>query len=150
MFTKALTLIWLCSLAVPLAAAAKGSTGEPLLIRNVSAKGSMVQFDVSNVSAKDVRAYVVACRLTGTDGKAGGGVMSLTAVAGLTPLPSVPRSIVAGATFHGYIGGVPRNSRGVYGSCRPTVDYVLFTDGSSWGPDTLKDSLEGPRHNRGL
>ncbi len=86
---------------------------------------------VTNVSRKEVRAYVAVLESSGNEA---GCRRVHVSVFGLDPLaqdrlrPGEQRQDRIGAMG----GGAPQ---------RATVDFVLFTDGSTWGPDTQHKSL---------
>lgn len=119
---------------------AQGPAGPPLKISNVSQKGPIISFDLTNVSRKTVRADAVACELRGANGQ-NLGEMQQTAVYGLGPeMLAMP---FGGRMAHQeHFAEIPEGQNGHFDSCVLSVDYVLFTDGSAWGPDTRKASSD--------
>jgi hypothetical protein len=88
---------------------------------------------VKNVSQKDVSAYV-ACVPNET------GLCTLTHATVYVMAPAPRNRLRPGETREEprakIIGAAPTNP-----VVRATVDWVLFADGSAWGPDTRKQSL---------
>ena len=121
---------------------ASPSANSPLALSNVSQQGSTVSFDLTNISQKPIRADVIACAVRGTNRQPGAVTLQQTAVYGLGPDILAPLAFDAGVTHQEHLGGIPPTPRGQVDSCVLSIDYVLFTDGSAWGPDTRKASLD--------
>jgi hypothetical protein len=135
----ALLAATLCSLPL---CGAHSSPKPPLVISNVSQQGSVMTFDLTNVSQKGIRADVIACTLSGANGQRQTVTLQQTAIYGLGPDVLAPLPFDAGVTHQEHFGGLPRNPNGQTEPCALSVDYVLFTDGSAWGPDTRNASLD--------
>lgn len=138
----------MCKMAMPLALclfslrllSAQAPAGPPLKISNVSQKGPVIAFDLTNVSRKTVRADAVACKLRGANGQTSGD-MQQTAVYGLGP-EMLAMPFRSGMAHQERFSGIPKDGNGQFDSCALSIDYVLFTDGSAWGPDRRKASVE--------
>jgi hypothetical protein len=122
------------------AAAAQAAVSRPVAISGVVQAGSKILFNAANVSGKDIRAVVFACRFGAANGQPGHGAMYHTEIAGLTPEPEVT-SFQAGTAEREQLRGLPRARSGQATAYALSLDYVLFTDGTGWGPDTRKESL---------
>jgi hypothetical protein len=109
----------------------------PLVISNQSQQGAIVSFDLTNTSAKPVRADVITCAMKPANGQRGVVKVQQTAIYGLGADVLVPPAFHAGLTHHEQFRAATPNASG---PCKLSVDYVLFTDGSSWGPDAQKSS----------
>jgi hypothetical protein len=130
---RSLAPLALALLLVP-ASRAQQPAKSPLVISNVSQQGATVSFDLTNVSAKPIRADVIACAMKDPNGQPGAVTVQQTAIYGLGAEVLVPPAFDAGLTHHEQFNAA-RNARG---HCALSVDYVLFTDGSGWGSDTGK------------
>lgn len=92
------------------------------------------RFEVTNVSGKDISAYVIVSRSYDEEGKPG--PFKLWARRELLPGTS-KRLLRAGESQMGrYIYPVYRVSGQQLPRLVVSVDWVLFADGTSWGPDT--------------
>jgi hypothetical protein len=112
----------------------------PLAISNVSHQGTTVSFDLTNASPKPIRADVIACTLRGATPHSPVLTVQQTSIYGLGPDLLLVPAFDAGLTHHEQFGHIPRSPSGEARSCSLSVDYVLFTDGSGWGPDTQNSS----------
>jgi hypothetical protein len=121
---------------------AQQSAKPPLVISNVSQQGATVSFDLANVSQKAIRADVIACTVQGGGEQGSAVTVQQTAIYGLGPDVFAAPGFDAGLTHHEQFGNIPRNATGHFNACTLSVDYVLFTNGKSWGPDTRKASLD--------
>jgi hypothetical protein len=137
-------LLLLSSLLPTPALLQQSSSSPPLVISNVVTSGAGtdagMSFDLTNASGKAIRAYIIAIDYFHATG-APGGRGSFTGIRGMLPPPQ-PDSFQAGEVIHQAIRSIPVESDGTPVKFKLSVDYVLFTDGSSWGPDTLKESRE--------
>jgi hypothetical protein len=135
----ALTLLALMLLPVPLSCA-QNPAKPPLVISSISQQAGTVSFDLTNASQKPIRADVIACTLGA--GKPHAAVLTLqqTSIYGLGPDLLVAPGFDAGLTHHEQFGGIPRSAGGQIRSCSLSVDYVLFKDGTGWGPDARNSS----------
>jgi hypothetical protein len=132
------------------------SDSPPLVVSNVapdrSAKWLTVTFDLTNVSGNPIRAYVLAISYDADNGRPSPAEMQYE-IRGMGP--GGPDSIRPGETIHGDVNVPIASSRPIQGGSdtKPpnvdshpdvvkgiSVDYVLFADGSKWGPDTRKES----------
>lgn len=110
---------------------------QPLAIKSVGTDPTNFSYTVTNVSGKDVRAYTLSIKFIDINGA----VVSSnnkTAIRGLGPGGATvykPGEIMAGNLGRLRVSGGIRAYAG-------TLDYVLFADGTSWGPDKFKTSLE--------
>jgi hypothetical protein len=135
------TLVLLAvTLLPPTLSGAQSPARPPLVVSRVTQKGSEVSFDLTNVSQKAVRADAITCELRGTHGQSLGELQQ-TAVYGLAP-EIFASAFDAGLTHQERFGGIPANRNGQADSCALSVDYVLFTDGSTWGLDKRKASIK--------
>ena len=92
------------------------------------------RFEVTNISGKDISAYVIVSRSYDEAGKPG--PYNLWARRELLPGTS-KRLLPAGASHTGrYIHPVYRVTGEQLPKLVVSVDWVLFADGTSWGPDT--------------
>jgi hypothetical protein len=100
---------------------------------NASSKGSL-RLDLTNVSQKDIVAYAVVAseRSTGKPRTMTRGVRSSS----LDPTPF--------AIGKRWTAGLPQvfDTEAKLMDSVISVDYVRFADGSDWGPDLMKQSLE--------
>lgn len=89
---------------------------------------------LSNRSSKKIRGYVLVIEYPG---QTGGPAMRITEtrLSGLEPPPARDGFAPHEQWKHGIRGAGPLGP-----SARITVDYVLFADRSSWGPDSLHQS----------
>lgn len=138
---KTLITIW-AGLLFPIAlAAAQPTQGPPLLISGISQQGSNILFGLTNVSQKEVRADVIVCSLRGADGQELRALGDRVEVAGLQSVSGANNSFKPGMRRQGELRGIPRNENGTqFAACELSVDYVLFADGSTWGPNKAKES----------
>lgn len=127
-------------------AQAPGTAKTPLLLKPLGTDPVRFSYRLTNVSSKDVRAYTLAIRLLDKTGADIGSVRK-TGIRGLRP--GGPDAFKPGEAMDEHLGKF-QSSRTVVGYAS-SLDYVLFADGSSWGPDKLKSSrdiqhlLEGRR-----
>jgi hypothetical protein len=137
-------LLLLSSLLPTPALLQQSSSSPPLVISNVVTSGAgtdmRITYDLANTSGKAIRAYVIAIDYTHATG-APGGRFSLTGIRGMLAPPQ-PDSLQAGEVVHQTVRHIPLESDGTPLGFKLSVDYVLFTDGSWWGPDTLKESRQ--------
>jgi hypothetical protein len=135
--SPALLALGLISLSV---CGAQQSAKPPLVISNVSQQGATVSFDLTNASRKPIRADVIACTLRGETPHSAVLTVQQTSIYGLGPDLLVAPAFDVGLTHHEQFGGIPGSRSGKAHSCSLSVDYVLFTDGTEWGPDTRNSS----------
>ena len=136
-------LLLLSSLLPAHALPQQSSSSPPLVISNVVTSGAGTgmrgTYDLTNASGKAIRAYVVAIDYFHATVAPGGrgfcmGIRGMSA-------PPHPESVQAGEVIHERVRSIPVDSSdGTPLKFKLSVDYVLFTDGSEWGPDTLKES----------
>lgn len=100
-------------------------------------RGYELSFDVMNKSGKSISAYVVLVDLL-DEGK------HVISTISIDMISDPGREFLPNATRHSK--GIIRPEKA--GSHQVRVDYVKFSDGTSWGPDTSKRSLliEGFAH----
>jgi hypothetical protein len=121
--------------SVPNQAGAAPQGNIPLHVQIVTEEGeegTVARWKVANVSGKDVIAYCVVVRCP--EQREGCNLVHTT-VAGMVSKP--PGDRLRAGEVRDHRAGVPPGS----GVWIPSVDYVLFADGSAWGPDTMKRSL---------
>jgi hypothetical protein len=125
--------------AVPLAA------DSPLEVQTSTvraAEGHNLNCSVTNRSDKDVVAYSIVADFFDSQNKPAGR-LSANAIMNLT----TNSKGLTGGLAPGQTGGpnrpftLPAKSDGTPVSFKVSVDYVLFKDGSTWGPDSMKQSL---------
>jgi hypothetical protein len=138
-------LLLLSSLLPTHALLQQSSSSPPLVISNVATSGAGIgtgiTFDLTNASGKAIRAQVVAIDYFHATGAPGGRGFSM-GIRGMSAPPQ-PNSLQAGEVVHERVRSIPVDSSdGTPLKFKLSVDYVLFTDGSSWGPDTLKESRQ--------
>jgi len=130
-----------CATALALAAASALATGDeaPMKVATEIGDGGQQVAHVTNASAKKVQAYVLAVDAVDDSGKVVFRVSEIS-MRGLQPPPY--DAFAPGETSHDEIrlpqrknGGAPLKAGKV------ALDFVLYADGSSWGPDTKKDSV---------
>ena len=114
--------------------ASAGTNAAPLEVQilPLDVNEGKARWRVVNVSGKDVIAYCIVVRCAGQEK---GCQVVHTTVAGMTSNP--PGDLLRAGNVLEHRGGLPSGSGGWISS----VDYVLFADGSAWGPDTMKRSL---------
>ncbi|HTV55028.1 MAG TPA: hypothetical protein VMI06_08930 [Terriglobia bacterium] len=112
----------------------------PLVIASVSYQGGAVSFDLTNASQKPIRADVIACTLQAAKLHLAVLTVQQTSIYGLGPDLLVVPAFDPGLTHHEQFKGIPGSPIGQVRSCSLSVDYVLFTDGTGWGPDTRNSS----------
>lgn len=100
-----------------------------------------VRFQLKNQSTKSIHAYVLVIGYYDDDGKLIGTLTTTGVSRDLLPRPDLRPPFGPGETWtHPYrmaeASGADRPARAV-----ARVDFVLFDDGSSWGPDKAKMSL---------
>lgn len=117
-------------------------TNPPLLVSDLvttqTATGWAGAFRVTNTSDKPIRAFVIAIESFDATGKAGGRT-SRVGVRGTLPPPQ-PATLAPGETISERLRKLPVDSAGNPFKVQTSVDYVLFVDGSWWGPNTLNES----------
>jgi hypothetical protein len=134
------TCLLICSLAVALAAQTADpscplelSTRAAVLDANYPEGTSGFALDVKNVSARDIRSYTI--RVAFTDPTSGKGAGNHVRIVGKA---EVDKTVLAA-------GGLDPSDRpitlphlpsGVQPTYALSVDYVIFSDGSTWGPGT--------------
>jgi hypothetical protein len=133
------TLALLALISLPVCGAQQPGK-PPLVISNVSQQGGTVSFDLTNTSQKPIRADVIACTVRGANPRSAALTVQQTSIYGLGPDLLVAPAFDAGLTHHEQFGSIPRSPGGRFDSCSLSADYVLFTDGTGWGPDTRNSS----------
>ena len=105
-----------------------------------------IRLTLRNNSSKEALAYVVVIRSVAEDGRKGPTRVAQYVKHALTA-DQVP--FRAGGVFERTVSGFVDSARRPL-RVEPTLDYVLFADGSEWGPDALKQSREVKAFMRGL
>jgi len=121
------------------AAGAVASDEAPMAVAAVSGENGRAVAHVTNVSAKKVRAYVLAVDAVDDSGKV---IFRETGISirGLEPPPH--DAFAPGETSEDEIRLPRRKSGGPeLRAGKVSLDFVLYADGSSWGPDTAKGSV---------
>ena len=116
----------------------------PLEVQSSTAKateGFNLTCNVTNTSNQEIVAYTIVADFFDSSGKPAGR-MSTNAIMNLaTNSKGTTHGLPPGATGGTNRFALPTESNGTPVSYKVSVDYVLFKDGSSWGPDTAKQSL---------
>lgn len=119
-------------------------TEQPLVISSQSvtesAGWSVLHLNLTNTSNKPVVGYAVLVKFNNSSGQLAHPYATSINLMGLEP-PPAPQSVSPGSSTQ-VETHIPRQapsgpSLGVQGV---SVDYVRFSDGSSWGPDTAHES----------
>lgn len=142
--------LWISSLILGGLAFAAGPSpdAEPAMIEaklkspELSAAGlQRVEADFRNLSAKPISAYAVVLRLKNEAGRTESRFTKTIAVRGVMGSRARP-DFAPGEAWSEAVGEFTLQQGGV-GKLRPEleVDYVLFADGTAWGPDKTKHSL---------
>jgi len=118
----------------------------PLEIRSGVTAQAMFAYTVTNVSGKDVKAFTVSIEAVDRRGQRLCS-RSKTLIRGLGP--GTAEVYKAGEVVHQDFRRIFAGVSDV-GAWDGKLDYVLFADGSHWGPDNLKTSIEiaGMFHGR--
>ena len=104
-----------------------------------SAQGVDLTCSVVNTSTMDIVAYTLVAELFDSEGKPAGRLSSNA----IMNLAKSTGSLAAGATGSPRRPfALPTGSDGKPVSFKVFVDYVLFKDGSTWGPDAARQSLK--------
>lgn len=98
--------------------------------------GAGVLVELKNQSPKAVKAVGLLVEYPDEHGRSSLR-REITMVWGLKPADPV-QSRKPGESWRHRLPAVRRTSDGLPASCRVTVDYVLFDDATTWGPDTAK------------
>jgi len=116
----------------------------PLEVQSSTAKaaeGFSLTCSVTNKSNQEIVAYSIVADFFDSSGNPAGR-LSTNAIMNLaTNSKGSTRGLAPGATGGTNRFALPTESNGTPVSYKVSVDYVLFKDGSTWGPDTAKQSL---------
>ena len=118
---------------------------DPLEVQTSNVKGkdgSSLAWSVTNRSNREIVAYTIVADLFDSAGKRVA-QLSTNAIMNLTSSKGSRGSLAPGATAGSNRPfSLPLESNGRPVDSRVFVDYVLFKDGSTWGPDVTKQSLK--------
>ena len=130
------------TLAQPITEPAPLSVAEKVLTNTAS---PIIDLTVTNRSTKNVAAYSIIIQAVNAQGQLGPQITH-TAVLAFNPSISngpYPNGLKAGDSQHtSRLRAVFAPDKQVIQNYRVSVDYVLFKDGSTWGPDAMKTSLK--------
>jgi len=116
----------------------------PLEVQSSTAKttnGFALTCSVTNKSSQEIVAHTIVVDLFDSSGKPAGR-LSTNAIMNLaTNSKNSTSSLAPGATGGTTRFPLPTESNGTPVTYKVSIDYVLFKDGSTWGPDTAKQSL---------
>ena len=104
-----------------------------------------IQLELANRSSKSIAAYVLMIDYYDAGGKKAWSQARLAASSGVVPTLK-GRPFEAGKVWQESVMSHPVSGADRY-TVKVAVDYVLFTDGSRWGPDVARKSrqLDGMR-----
>lgn len=113
----------------------------PLAIseKPTNAQGDLM-FEAQNTSKQAIRGFVVVSRSRNSAGEPRGKIVQVQ-IRGVVP-PDEPNSIAPGEAISMTVHPHASDSSGNMLLYTASLDYVLFSDGAEWGPDTEKQSLE--------
>ncbi len=123
-------------------------TSEPVVSRGV--EGDIVTFSMTNISAKAIRGYVFIVDTFDLNGKSLGGPICSTEKA---PSPGSKGEYSPGERWTENVELAVRLTDGtplITASARITLDYVLFADGTGWGPNKSKQAVALGRIRQGV
>lgn len=142
--------VWVVALLLVIASARPGLSqgAAPLVVSSQSvgpsaraAGWSGLHLELTNESKNRITAYVLLVRYTDPSGKPVRMQGTMVTLMGMAPPPAVQDLAPGSATE--VTMNVPQSKQGAsYDVRHVSVDYVLFSSGSSWGPDTAKESLK--------
>jgi len=132
----------MCLATATLSGQVNANAQAPVVVSNTSversAGGFKVSYAVTNWSLKTVVAYVTVVSFF----DANGNVASRTTRTRMMGFDPSGKKLLPGETNGEHTRHVHLRPDGTPLGTKVSVDYVLFEDGSSWGPDTTKRSVE--------
>jgi hypothetical protein len=105
------------------------ATGESL-DTTLPQKFPLFAVDIRNVSSKCVLAYSLATQFKDSEGK----VIAVGRVMKFFPKNGESNCLDPGQTYNSHLNGSALDPSGNTPTAEATVDFVIFGDGSKWGP----------------
>ena len=118
--------------------------GSPLEVQSSTAKSSegfALACSVTNKSNQEIVAYTIVADFVDSSGKPAGRLSANTIMTLSTNSKGSTSGLAPGAKGKTSRFVLPTESNGTPASYKVSVDYLLFKDGSTWGPDIEKQSL---------